>query len=415
MFEREGQSPWGTDQRLPQFPSLDRSLDVDAAIIGGGLTGVTTACLLKEAGLRVALLERSTCGTGETAHGLGCATPLPAVPVSPLIGQLGGNVVRALWDAGFEAITGVRAQIRERRINCGFSWVRGCLHAGDDSCETHDALTDEAVSANTAGVDASYARLVRGLDEPGIWFEGQIRLDPVRYLHVLLDAINGNGSIVCEHTEVDRIRDGDLLAGPHLVRAPLIVCATGTPPADVLDGAPWLRRALVGSTTYQMAGTAPRGPLPEGIYWERRQSFFTLRAERSTDGCRVMCATVDSTAADARGSVDRFVRLERQLRTRFPLVEITHQWTGRIVETVDKRPCIGEVRPGVFVATGFGSNFLAYGMLAARMAVEHARGRTSRWAELFDPQRLRGSTALPPSGPAPAGDVAGRHPHVSVA
>lgn len=416
MIEREGQSPWISSHRLPQYPALDRSIDVDAAVIGGGLTGVTAACLLKAAGLRVVLLERETCGTaGETVRGLGCGTPLPGLPLAPLVRQLGEETVRALWDAGFEAITRVRSEIRDRRINCGFSWLRGCLHAADEALDANGRLTEEAVIANTVGIDASYTRVVQGLDQPGIWFEGHIRLDPVRYLHVLLDAIHGDGSLVCEHTEVDRVRDGDLLAGPHRVRAPLIVCATTTPVDDIFDGAPWLRQALVASTTYLMAGMAPRSMLPEGIYWEQRQSPFCLRADRTADGHRLMCSTIDSTTGDVQDSGDRFVRLERQLRDRFPLVEISHQWTGRIVNATDGRPCIGEVRPGVFVATGFGTNSLTYGMLAAHMAVEHALGRTSRWSDLVDPQRFAGRTGVPPSGPSPAGDVAGRHPHASIA
>jgi glycine/D-amino acid oxidase-like deaminating enzyme len=39
------------------YPRLDGDLEVDVAVVGGGITGVTTAFLLKRAGKRVALLE----------------------------------------------------------------------------------------------------------------------------------------------------------------------------------------------------------------------------------------------------------------------------------------------------------------------------------------------------------------------
>jgi len=43
--------------------------DFDVAVVGAGITGVTTAYLLKKAGCSVALLERDRCGgvdTGQT-------------------------------------------------------------------------------------------------------------------------------------------------------------------------------------------------------------------------------------------------------------------------------------------------------------------------------------------------------------
>ena len=40
-----------------RFPSLTSTLDVDVAVIGAGITGVTTAYLLKQAEKTVALIE----------------------------------------------------------------------------------------------------------------------------------------------------------------------------------------------------------------------------------------------------------------------------------------------------------------------------------------------------------------------
>lgn len=50
------------------FPSLKRKLHVDVLVIGGGITGLTAAWLLKKAGRKVALAERKEIVSGETAH-----------------------------------------------------------------------------------------------------------------------------------------------------------------------------------------------------------------------------------------------------------------------------------------------------------------------------------------------------------
>ena len=63
------ESLWiGTGPDAPEHPELDRDVETDVAVIGGGIVGVTTALLLKEAGLRVALIEADRIGLGVTGH-----------------------------------------------------------------------------------------------------------------------------------------------------------------------------------------------------------------------------------------------------------------------------------------------------------------------------------------------------------
>ena len=57
---------WIRTAELPAFPSLETDIDVDVAVVGGGLTGITAAYLLKKAGARVALLERDRCDGPES-------------------------------------------------------------------------------------------------------------------------------------------------------------------------------------------------------------------------------------------------------------------------------------------------------------------------------------------------------------
>ena len=54
------QSLWIATTPGTDWPSLDGDIDVDVAVVGAGITGISVAWRLKQAGKRVALLDAGT-------------------------------------------------------------------------------------------------------------------------------------------------------------------------------------------------------------------------------------------------------------------------------------------------------------------------------------------------------------------
>jgi Rieske Fe-S protein len=79
--------------------------------------------------------------------------------------------------------------------------------------------------------------------------------------------------------------------------------------------------------------------------------------------------------------------LEGQLRAIVPDIELTHWWSGQVIETPDGLPYIGQSADHQYSATGYAGNGLTFGTLAGLMMSDAVLGRSNPWTELFDPGR----------------------------
>ena len=59
-------SLWSETTPPPRYPALTGDATYEVVVIGGGITGLSAACLLQQAGRRVAVLETRRIGKGET-------------------------------------------------------------------------------------------------------------------------------------------------------------------------------------------------------------------------------------------------------------------------------------------------------------------------------------------------------------
>src|SRR5688572_14458552 len=120
---------WADTAPIPRFARLERDLSVDVAVIGGGITGITAAYLLKESGASVALLERNRFGSADTGHTTAHLTYVTDLRIGELVKNFGRDHARAAWDAGLAAINQIYQTIETESIACEFAWVPGYLHA----------------------------------------------------------------------------------------------------------------------------------------------------------------------------------------------------------------------------------------------------------------------------------------------
>jgi len=385
---------WSDSASLPRFARIDRGADADVVVLGGGITGLTTAYLLAMAGQSVVVLERASCAQIDTGHTSAHLTMVTDVRLRDLIDRFGRTHAQAVWDAGLAALGQIDAIIRENEIDCAFEWVDGYLHAPDGETshdDEADAFSAEAALARELGFDADFVPDVPFIGGPGIRFEGQARIHPRRYLRGLVTAIREKGGEIYEHISADEFSQQPLgvKANGHLVRCKDIVIATHNPLVGVsgITSATLFQTKLALYSSYVVAGAVPRGTVPDALFWDTADPYRYLRLDMQRDHDLLIFGGEDHKTGQVSDTSVCYERLERALVTKVPKIALSHRWSGQVIETPDGLPYIGPMTDHQYAATGFGGNGLTFGTLAAIMFADAIQGRPNPWAELFDPGR----------------------------
>jgi glycine/D-amino acid oxidase-like deaminating enzyme/nitrite reductase/ring-hydroxylating ferredoxin subunit len=386
---------WTETAALPRFESLSSDLKVDVVIIGGGLTGITAAHLLKAGGATVALLERGRCGGADTGHTTAHLTYVTDERLNQLVKFFGADAARAFWEAGAAAIDQIHQLVRDHEIDCDFKWVPGFLHGrlDGDSKDEREGLMQDAELARKFGFDATFMEAAPPAGRPGVQFANQAKFHPLKYLAPLLEQIPGNGSHVLENTEASEIEADPLTihAGQYKIQCQYLIIATHTPLMgnSSLVSATLFQTKLALYTSYVLGAVVPRGLLPEALFWDTSDPYYYMRVDRGADQDYCIFGGNDVKTGQEDDAVKVLQQLEDKFRKLLPEAKVRNRWLGQVVETNDGLPFIGENQGKQFIATGFCGNGFTLGTLAAVMACDRYFGRKNPWFDLFAVNRRK--------------------------
>jgi glycine/D-amino acid oxidase-like deaminating enzyme/nitrite reductase/ring-hydroxylating ferredoxin subunit len=394
---------WIDSAALPRFPKLEKNLEVDAVVIGGGITGITAAYLLKQSGKTVALLERERCARVDTAHTTAHLTAVTDLRLQHIVKTFGRDAAKAVWDAGSAAIDQIVKNIRAADIACDFHWVPGFLHAPLDGFDKLTAgggkekdrkeLAREVETARDLGIAAEFVDAVPFFELPGIKFSHQAIFHPRKYLAALVQHIPGDGCHVFENSETTEAQEKPLAvrANDKLVRCRHVIMATHTPLIGIagLLGATLFQSKLALYTSYAIGAKIPPGKIPQASFWDTAEPYNYLRVENRRGFDYAIFGGEDHKTGQEPDTEGAFRRLEARFQRFVRDAEIDHRWSGQVIETNDGLPFIGELAEHQYGATGFAGNGMTFGTLGAMMMTDAVLKRKNPWVDLFDPGRKK--------------------------
>ena len=221
------------------------------------------------------------------------------------------------------------------------------------------------------GFDAEYLESVPLVGRPGVRFADQARIHPRKYLAGVAKAFVALGGRIHEHSEADEFCDDPrrVKVGGHTVTCKDVVIATHNPLVGFggMAGATLFQTKLALYTSYVIAGRVARGVVPDALWWDTADPYQFVRVDPHRDYDVVIVGGEDHKTGQEEDTEACYRRLEERLHEIVPNVELTHRWSGQVIETPDGLPYIGQSADHQYSATGYAGNGLTFGTLAGLM------------------------------------------------
>lgn len=389
----ETNSVWLEEDR-PHFGRVNRDGTYDVVIIGAGITGLTAAYLLKQAGKKVAVIEKGRIADAETGHTTAHLTQVMDRRLTELVDGFGKERARLAWEGGVAAINTIEAIAGRERIDCQFQRVPGFLMSPiteDATTQDVESLEAEAELARELGFDALFVSAAPVFNRPAIRFANQAVFHPLMYLFELAKRIPGDGCDLFEESEMTDVLDDPqaVEVERHRLQCQKLVIATHVPLVGKAGfvNATLMQSKLAAYSSYVIGAEVEKGTVPYASFWDTKQAYHYLRVEPREHTDYVIFGGEDHRTGQETNTDECYERLEKVLSAYLPGVTVDHRWSGQVIETPDGLPYIGEEIENQFIATGFAGNGLTFGTLSGMMACDWVLGRENPWSDLFSTDR----------------------------
>lgn len=382
-------SVWLATSEQPSFPALDQDLDVDVAVVGAGITGLTAALLLQRDGASVALIEADRIGAGTTGGTTGKVTAQHSLTYAALIDKHGEDKARQYAEANQQAIDTIERLAREASADCQLE--RAPAYVYTQAAPDREELEAEHAAAVRLGLPAT---LTTDVDLPfpvelALRFDDQAHFHPTRYTAALARTLAAGGAHIFEHTRatgVDEHLDHAMVRTPGGdVRAGHVVLATLLP---FVDRGGFFAKASP-SLAYGVAARL-RSDAPAGMHINIGSPTRSTRPWIEGDRRGLIIVGESHPTGHGDAGPGRWGALERWAREHFDVESFEYRWSAQDYTTVDDVPYVGRSprMSRTFVATGFKKWGLTNGTAAAQVLTDLVAGRDNPWTQVFDATRI---------------------------
>src|SRR6185503_15617167 len=236
MIQRDGcnTSLWqDTVEEYRSVNKADHSTLYDVVIVGGGITGIATALLMQNAGLKCMVLEANSLCFGTTGGTTAHINTLLDVPHSTIEKNFSKENAKLVADSVKEAVALIKEHVGKYDIDCEYEETTATLFAKTDKQKQEldkisQATTDAGIEnefVNKISVPIKFLKAMK--------VDGQAKFIPVRYVYALAEEFEKAGGVIfqqCRMIHADENENVEIETSKGKYKARFLVYATHIPP-----------------------------------------------------------------------------------------------------------------------------------------------------------------------------------------
>ena len=422
-----------------KFKPLEENIKTDVCIIGGGLTGLSTAYNLSQYKIRTVLVEKDEICKQTSGNSTAKITSQHGLIYKYLTDSKGKDFARKYYEVNERAIRNIKDIIDKENIDCNFEYQPAYVFT--QKVQEVQKIKDEVEAVNAFGGRAKFIEAkdielnklnseeyVENSDEKlkisgdniekenlnlerdvvkekmkqvlpikaiaGIEFENQAQFNPYKYGMALARICSDSGVKIYEYTKavyVD-IEDDDeyyviTLENGYKIKAKYLVVATKYPIINI-PGFYFIK--MYQSTSYAVA-MQTKEKLFEGMYISSEEPIISLRTAKFGNDYLLIVVGFDHKTGTDIDLSNSYKYLEEVAKSLYPTGNIKYHWNTEDCITLDKIPYIGEYSKmweNAYVATGFNKWGITTSNIAAEIITDKILGEKNEYEEIFKSTRL---------------------------
>jgi glycine/D-amino acid oxidase-like deaminating enzyme/nitrite reductase/ring-hydroxylating ferredoxin subunit len=378
------------------FEALNKDLEVDVVVVGAGIAGVTTSYVLTKAGLKVALVDDGSVGSGETGRTTAHLVNALDDRYHDLVNYFGEKNAKYAAESHTAAVDFIEEVVQKEKIDCDFERVDGYLFL--DPSDDIDSLKEDLEAAKQSGLKDIRLLERAPIDSfdtgPCLHYPNQAQFHPMKYLNRLAEIIVKSGGKIFTETHAESFsKEGITTSTGHKIRAEHVVVATNTPVNDRVT----MHTKQGPYRTYVIGLQVKKDSIPHILLWdtgdqnEKPYPYHYVRLQNMDKNHDVLISGgEDHKTGQADDFESRFSNLEKWTRERFSDAEkLVYRWSGQVMEPIDSLAFIGR-NPGdenIYICTGDSGNGMTHGTIAGILISDLILNKPNPWAEVYDPSR----------------------------
>lgn len=391
---QKNNSFWLNSFKLNNFNKLDKNIDVDICIVGGGITGITTAYYLSKQGYKVALIEKDTLMSKTSGHTTAKITSQHGIFYKYLFDSQGKEFAYKYLEANEEAINNIKNIIETENIECDFE--RKNAYVFTEKINEVQKIKEEAHTVKKLGlVDCE---LVNKIDLPiniesAIEFKNQAQFNPIKYSNGLISKIIENNGMIFENTKFEDYEKNNeifkvITNKKYSINSKYLILTTRYP---IINFPGYYFLKMYQEISYVIA-IKPKNTIKfDGMYINSEKPTVSIKTAKYNNEDIVLIAGYNNKTGEDIDLRYKYEELKKKAKEIFGEFELLYEWNTEDCITLDKIPYIGDFSNfsnNLFVATGFEKWGMTTSNISANIITDKINNKTNKYENIFKATRL---------------------------